>query len=183
MLLVSWHTKAHNDIIQLGINIILSNMIQGNDKGGLRSWQGWGVTKVLFINPPATGGFDWNFREILFKLILMISGWGLQCNWLGAIRQQAIIRAKVDPNLCHHMVSLGHHELISLLWILLSLHEKFKFDRCRCSWLQWHLSSSVSDDSEKLAKWWNGENSLSNPHLNLNLNLQKSPDVWPSWAC
>ena len=31
--------------------------------------------------------------------------------WLGAIRQQAITRAHVDPGLCHHMASLGHNEL------------------------------------------------------------------------
>ena len=28
--------------------------------------------------------------------------------WLGAIRQQAITWANVDPDLCHHTVSLCH---------------------------------------------------------------------------
>ena len=31
--------------------------------------------------------------------------------WLGAVRQQAITWANVDPVLCHRMASLGHHEL------------------------------------------------------------------------
>ena len=31
--------------------------------------------------------------------------------WLGAVRQQAITWANVDPYLCRHMASLGHNEL------------------------------------------------------------------------
>ena len=31
--------------------------------------------------------------------------------WLDAVRQQAIPWAKVDPNLCDHMMSLGHNKL------------------------------------------------------------------------
>ena len=31
--------------------------------------------------------------------------------WLGAVRQQAITWANVDPDLCRHMVSLDHNEL------------------------------------------------------------------------
>ena len=30
---------------------------------------------------------------------------------VGAVRQQAITWANVDPELCHHMTSLGHYEL------------------------------------------------------------------------
>ena len=33
--------------------------------------------------------------------------------WLGAVRQQAITWAIVDPDLCRHMASLGHNELNS----------------------------------------------------------------------
>ena len=35
--------------------------------------------------------------------------------WLGAVRQQAITWANVDPNLCRHMASLGPDELITIL--------------------------------------------------------------------
>ena len=31
--------------------------------------------------------------------------------WLGAVRQQAITWANVDPDLCHHMASLSHNEI------------------------------------------------------------------------
>ena len=31
--------------------------------------------------------------------------------WLGAVKQQAIIWASVDPDLCHHRVSMSHSEL------------------------------------------------------------------------
>ena len=33
--------------------------------------------------------------------------------WLGAVRQQAINWASVDPNLCAHMSSPGHNELMT----------------------------------------------------------------------
>ena len=29
---------------------------------------------------------------------------------IGAVKQQAITWAKVDPDLCHHMALLGHNE-------------------------------------------------------------------------
>ena len=44
-------------------------------------------------------------------ILLMIS----QCwfrLWLGAIRQLAITGANVDSDLCRHMASLGHNELM-----------------------------------------------------------------------
>ena len=37
-------------------------------------------------------------------LLLVIDRWG-------ALRQQAITWANVDPDLCHHMASLGNNEL------------------------------------------------------------------------
>ena len=33
--------------------------------------------------------------------------------WLGAVTQQAITLANVDPDLCRHMASLSHNELPS----------------------------------------------------------------------
>ena len=35
--------------------------------------------------------------------------------WLGAVRQQAITWANVDPDLCRHMASLCHNELMKYL--------------------------------------------------------------------
>ena len=65
----------------------------------------------------------------------MIDGWGISCEialiWMsldftgdqstlvqvmaGALRQQAITWANVDPDLCCHMASLGHIELTYVL--------------------------------------------------------------------
>ena len=36
-----------------------------------------------------------------------------------AIRQQAITWASVDPDLCHHLVPLGHDELIGVIALVL----------------------------------------------------------------
>ena len=36
----------------------------------------WGF---LFINSLAPGKFEWNFRHVIFKLILVIAGWGICC--------------------------------------------------------------------------------------------------------
>ena len=43
-------------------------------------------------------------------ILLMISQYWFR-KWLGAVRQQAITWANVDPDLYRHMAWLGHHEL------------------------------------------------------------------------
>ena len=47
-------------------------------------------------------------------LSLMISQ-----HWF-AVRHQAITRANVDPDLCHHMASLGHNELTAVMTYFLN---------------------------------------------------------------
>ena len=42
-------------------------------------------------------------------LMMMSKHWFRQ--WLGVVRQQAITWANVDPELCRHMVPLGHNEI------------------------------------------------------------------------
>ena len=61
-----------------------------------------------------------------FKLILGIGCWGIYCEiafrWLSlgltdndsTLAQEAITWAIIDPNLCCHVVSLSHNELIAL---------------------------------------------------------------------
>ena len=82
------------------------------------------------INSLAPGKFEWNFRYVIFKQILVIDGWDISYEivliWMlldftdnqltlvqvmAAVRQQAITWAKVDPDLCRHMVPLGHNVL------------------------------------------------------------------------
>ena len=37
---------------------------------------------------------------------------------IGAVRQQAITRTKVCPDLCCHMASLGHNELMGFVYLM-----------------------------------------------------------------
>ena len=91
----------------------------------------WHGSQYSLVNSLTPGKFEWNFRHIIFKQNLVIDGWGISCEialiwmsldfvddqstfvqiWLGAIRQQAITGANVDPDLCRHMGSLGPNEL------------------------------------------------------------------------
>ena len=84
------------------------------------------------FNSLAPRKFEWQIRQVIFILILLIDGWGISCEialrwmshwtlgmvsqhwfrqWLGAIRQQSITLANVDPGQCHHMALLGQNEL------------------------------------------------------------------------
>ena len=57
----------------------------------------------------------WNCpRDECHWTLLMISQRWFRL-WLGGIRQQAITWANAGPDLCHHMVPLGHNELINSL--------------------------------------------------------------------
>ena len=50
-------------------------------------------------------------EECLWTSLMITPHWfGI---WLGAVRQQSITWANVDPDLCRHMPSLGHSELIA----------------------------------------------------------------------
>ena len=80
------------------------------------------------------GKFEWNFRHVIFKQILVIDGWGISCEialiWMSlgfTDDQSTLVQVMawcrqatshylnhVDPDLCHHMASLGHSELTSL---------------------------------------------------------------------
>ena len=78
----------------------------------------------LYLIIPFTGIFEWNFLEVIFKLILGIDGRGvsyeiaLRLLLLGVTDDKlALVQimawlfiawANVDPVICHHMASLGH---------------------------------------------------------------------------
>ena len=75
-----------------------------------------------------------NHKLVIFKLISRIDIFGIYCElalrwmpqdftnikstlvqeWLGAMRQQTITWARVDPDLCRHMAILGHNMLIEI---------------------------------------------------------------------
>ena len=63
--------------------------------------------------------------------------------WLGAFRQQTITGANVDPDLCRHVVSLGHHELIRIrtdVWSQILMLKNLR---------KWHRISAVIFASKK----------------------------------
>ena len=90
------------------------------------------IIMAYLIDP---GRFEWNFRKIILKVILVIDSWDIvvklpssYCHWtplmmsqhwfrwwLGTIRQQAITSAIADSALFHHIVSLGHNEWTYIL--------------------------------------------------------------------
>ena len=69
------------------------------------------------INSSTPGRFEWNLMYVILKLILVIGDWGI--SWVNAIRWMSLDHidgkltvkikywANVDPNLFHHMGSLG----------------------------------------------------------------------------
>ena len=63
---------------------------------------------VIEVTSLALGRFQFNARQVIFKLNLVNGGWGIS----GAVRQQVITWANVNPDLCRQMASLGLGELI-----------------------------------------------------------------------
>ena len=82
------------------------------------------------VNSLTPGWFEWNFRQIIFKLILIIYGWGTSCEialmWFSldltddkstlvqpmAWSHHSFTWANVDTDLCRLMTSLNQNELI-----------------------------------------------------------------------
>ena len=90
------------------------------------------------FNSLVPGKFEWNFRYLVIPIISVIDGWGIPCElalrWMsldltdykstlvqvmaGAVRQQAITWANIDPDLCRHMASLGPNANSAMFWIM-----------------------------------------------------------------
>ena len=49
-----------------------------HDRGGFKNCYWWQESDCR-INSLAPGKFDWNFRYVIFKRILVIDGWGICC--------------------------------------------------------------------------------------------------------
>ena len=69
----------------------------------------WSFCVIKYVhkgpfNSLAPGRFEWHFRWIIFMLILDIDDWCISCEI-----------ANVDPDLCHHMASLGHNESMKVV--------------------------------------------------------------------
>ena len=67
--------------------------------------------------------------------------------FIGAVRQQAITWANVDPDLCRHMVSLGHNELT----VIFGTQIRFQWQEWKTTYLTKlcrHISSLVKPFSD-----------------------------------
>ena len=133
------------------------------------------ATHKNIINSLAPAKFEWKFRHVIFKHILLIDSWGISCEialiwmsvdylhrwsfnmglcyvWLGVVRYQAITSANVDPDLCCHMSSLGQNVLNR--WY--GLTEKHK-TKIYISWkFLYHdlVSAVIIQDQNKQACMW-----------------------------
>ena len=66
---------------------------------------------------------------------------------MGAIKQQAITWSNVDPDLCAHMVLLGHNELrLSAQYLAEYCHIQSGYLSITVTlrWARWHLKSPAS---------------------------------------
>ena len=71
------------------------------------------------INSLDPGKFEWNFRYVIFKQILVIDGRGISCEialiWMSlgfTDDQSTLVQGNVDPDLCRHMASLGQNTFL-----------------------------------------------------------------------
>ena len=88
----------------------------------------YGITRPQWVNSLAPGGFRYSLKLVYFNLISMVNilriFYEIAIRWMPqhltdqstlAVRQQAITWANVDIDICRHMASLSHNELIFLL--------------------------------------------------------------------
>ena len=81
------------------------------------------ICAKTYFNSLSPGRFEWKFRQVIFKMISVINGWGIFCEmiprrmWLDLtddrstlVQVMAIMWTNVDLDLCCHMASLGHNE-------------------------------------------------------------------------
>ena len=66
------------------------------------------MLEIKFINTGLEIGHEWMSQNTFDKSKFRY--------WFGTIRQQAITWTSVDPDLCHHVASLGHN--VSILKVL-----------------------------------------------------------------
>ena len=109
------------------------------------------VITLSSVNSLAPGRFQFNFRKVNFKLIIVNGGWCISYEialrwmpqdltddsqhwfrlWLGAVRQEANTWADVGPDLCRRMAPQGLNEL--------TLHGKLRlYCDLHCFQQQWY---------------------------------------------
>ena len=97
------------------------------------------ITRLQCVNSLAPEKFEWNFRHVIFKQILVTNDWGISCEialtWMSldfTDDQSALVQVmawchKATSHYlsqCHHMMSLGYNELSHcVIWPPLSISE------------------------------------------------------------
>ena len=93
-----------------------------------------------------------------YSTLLMISQHWFRW-WLSAVRQQAITWVNVDPDLCRHMVSLGHSELttwqgtrivVPVMATRLTIYYSLSYEICAsfcCALFCHSCNKTISEDS------------------------------------
>ena len=126
LFLSSWRGQSHKYLLA---------------KYNRKIWAIYLVNRILkgpsvFFNSAAPEECDSNIRNVIlnraWQVVIMTFSLGNQGHvdavepmdesghcfrwWFGAIREQAITRSNVDPDLCRHTALLGHNELSKKIW-------------------------------------------------------------------
>ena len=72
---------------------------------------GGNVTKIFWELISCVINLELVLNEFHGTVLILNQHWFNFRQWLGAIQAKAITWANVDPDLCHHMVTLCHNEL------------------------------------------------------------------------
>ena len=128
-----------------------------------------GKMAMLLLNSLVPGRFKWNFRQIIFKLILVINGWDISSDialrWIslefpdsGSALVQVMAWCRQATSHClsqcwPRSMSPHGHNLLTL---------QVSWDFTRSGWLSWIKSSGPKRITEKVGRnqhcdcWWPG---------------------------
>ena len=119
-----------------------------------RKQQGW----FCLINSLASGKFEWNFRHVIFKQILVIDGYGISCEialiWMSldfTDEQSTLLQVmawchQATSHYLSHCWSLSIYGVTRPQWVLINtVYSKIFLIFCNFSTLKWYRSSE---------SWW-----------------------------
>ena len=107
-------------------------------------------TLRVFFNSLAPGKFEWNLIHVIFKWLWVVDGWGTSCEialiWMSldfTDDQSTLVQVMakwrqstshyLSPDLCCHLASLGHNELMSVKAPYVAKPENFCTEYTSCA--------------------------------------------------
>ena len=108
----------------------------------------------------------WKLKKINIGTLFIICQnwfrkWKTKKKWLGALRQEAITWAYVDPGLCCHMSSPGHSELMILVYCFIKENTPTFLSHLLFQWLppistalQWLFFHSSQPPTRTQRQWF-----------------------------